>query len=912
MSKPAPPTSYKDYEVEVETGGRNYAERPGPKANGGCDRAGLVNSGTGLATFSFSDESLYITPGSVFASRLWDVEDGTITVGSATSATITATFPLGRRYISLTVTDDEGDSHTHYILVAALSKTDATWKPILSFEVIEDRETETGKAMSFIVTEDIPPNIYYEGVEIIYFEVESYAGVVGSLAGPESAEGVKFVGWLSTERESPEATLEYGVVKGTEVRCISTGERLRQLVLLPQLLQYKASPDEWDEIARLDTPRMAWYIMNWHSTALLRANFLLPGGFDEALKRWATTAGDLWGQLEETAKARAQRFTCDKRGILRMVGNVQIQDPTERTSTVITTIGADDISAYSFERKRAPDLYWVDGSGITIGQAKSLIAALFSIAPGDAPGQGSQRSVYGGLIVDDQTQLNQWTGCEYARLNSPWLPLQLTLMHTGDIDLMPALQEWLTVTIPSTSNRRGQGLTSQRCLVTEISITHANDIARTKEVVLTCWIEIPAYEAETRVVQPGGAEIPDTIIVGGDIYPVIDPSPLGGMSFDASPAGYILPYGGAAIHRVRNMTTGATWEADIVPAASLTNSLDIVSYCHDAWNPLNALYVLCRSTVDRKFEVHYVENLNASAGSQVFTHLLTIDDCSWFGTPGYTGSIQSSINVRGGVYVAVGYSNSGATYLSFQIQRRSSYTGAWQGYAPASVNSTLSAAMLDLGKHAASATSGKMYFAGLDAIYESSNMGASWTGIRDVWSGRTTQVHVPYNNNPSDTVVYASGGGLVDGAYVFQRRNPDGTWSGIAPFTNAVGGSWYLPVANDVNWPSIHTYTNNRLILSVLASASVFGPSNLILSDTGGDDWTIGMESSGLHSLGGWPNNPDILWFNGYKTYSGAKGIWWTDKRNLDLSRRNMLGDYESVIGTYTGHYWFTPVEVPG
>ena len=53
----------------------------------------------------------------------WDVDDGSITVGSSTSESITATFPEGFRWVTLTVTDTNGEDGIHYIPVGAITYT---------------------------------------------------------------------------------------------------------------------------------------------------------------------------------------------------------------------------------------------------------------------------------------------------------------------------------------------------------------------------------------------------------------------------------------------------------------------------------------------------------------------------------------------------------------------------------------------------------------------------------------------------------------------------------------------------------------------------------------------------------------------------------------------------------------------
>jgi hypothetical protein len=51
----------------------------------------------------------------------WDVDDGTITVGTSASESMTATFPAGFRWVKLTVTDTNGEDTICYVPVAAMS-----------------------------------------------------------------------------------------------------------------------------------------------------------------------------------------------------------------------------------------------------------------------------------------------------------------------------------------------------------------------------------------------------------------------------------------------------------------------------------------------------------------------------------------------------------------------------------------------------------------------------------------------------------------------------------------------------------------------------------------------------------------------------------------------------------------------
>lgn len=65
-------------------------------------------------------ELLPVTSGTIYD---WDVDDGSITVGTSTSESITATFPIGFRYVELQVTDSNGAVGKTYVPVAACGQT---------------------------------------------------------------------------------------------------------------------------------------------------------------------------------------------------------------------------------------------------------------------------------------------------------------------------------------------------------------------------------------------------------------------------------------------------------------------------------------------------------------------------------------------------------------------------------------------------------------------------------------------------------------------------------------------------------------------------------------------------------------------------------------------------------------------
>jgi hypothetical protein len=863
---PATEIIYKDYDLAVNSGGRDYASEFGPIANGGCSKADNIDPDTSVATFEFdSNDSLYVTPGSSKASVTWDVIDGTITVGNANSDQITATFPEGRRYVTLTVEDDDGNTHTHYILVAACNPTGSTLRPILDFEITDHRLAVEGGELAAVIYEDIDPADYPEGAQVIYYEHEYYDGVEGSLAGPSGDEHIKFVGWLDGEMESPAATLR-GIENGVELRAVSTAGRMRQVNLFPQRVDDSGSPTKWTQMLSLTPQRFMLYLLRWHSNICDIANIQIDG-YGSSYEGIETKESTLYEQVDEIAQEVAQRFTCDQRGTLRIVDNPLLLDSGDRTATVIVALTEADISEYALERIWMPREYWIDASGITVGTSQ---ASKYSRAPGDAPGQGAIRSAFDKQLVADQTDLNARVGHEYARRNTPWEPLRLQMVNTGDAGIDPALMEWIEVTTTASTNKRQRSLTDERCLPQEVQIEHSNDGRGVKEVEYTAFIET--------VGTPGATYVPPTdpqLKLPAYQFPQFElyvptweiPAPAV-VDFASSPGMYAATL--SDLCRSTDTSTPA-WSSLWNAASELGANYALYRFRLDPWDPKNKAYIFAADATAKIVKVLSTSNLND--GSPTFSVIHTADHGTE--TNLYIGmDMRLSINVEG--LVSAVYLTDGGGGVSHRIAYRLTPAGSWVDdtvYLSASGGQRMSC--LGMGSHQVY-PNGDMYalvgtLTGSDhcLMYKSTDLGVNWaededfTGVLQL--GTVPNIAIPYTPNPSDEIFWLFTN--ENNANAIIRRNADGTYTTGLGVPVGDGNYYRLNDAGDpfpgqlyaANAADIWNGDGQKIRF---VSGGTFADDYLIYSRNGGGTWTIkdieDFKDPGggdFFCIGGWPDD---------------------------------------------------------
>lgn len=328
-----------------------------PVANAGVGFANFIDPDTSVITVDFDASNSYSMPTGVgIASVLWDVGDGTITIGTSADEEITATFPPGFRWVKLSVTDDNGYISVARVPVLAEDEADPLCVP--HFQVQGWNCTRQGQQIAFHVLSDIDRATYFDGTLVMFWE--------GEPADPGDRSHMKFIGWH--HGDSAAITRQRtGTLRDTVLACLDVAGKLGTIPGLPQILAHKETPAKWSEMYQPNMLKWWHYLLFWHTTALELADWFDQPDFAADLRFIVRkTDGDtilqqMMDQVQSIAPDRI--FMCNRFGQLY----AHIDWNTFPVSTRTATVQADlegYIEQITFEHTRPPRVGWIRGGGV--------------------------------------------------------------------------------------------------------------------------------------------------------------------------------------------------------------------------------------------------------------------------------------------------------------------------------------------------------------------------------------------------------------------------------------------------------------------------------------------------------------------------------------------------------------------
>jgi hypothetical protein len=476
----------------------------------GSGAAGFVDPATGLLTVVF-DASRSV-PGDVDNTGgleyLWGVADGTITVGTDTDDTITATFPATPdyfRYVTLIVTDaDNGKSSTRRIPVFSFDGVNTRPIPVKVIRYALDRNAPASATLE--LTSDCDLSALPEGALIYYFEREYYGDVeisYGNLVADRS--NVKYVGFarretITIDPDTDTLSLEVQSPMGV----------LEELAGFSQDLKTVASPATWQEDEAVTIRALAFYVWYWHTTAAGLFD-LIFACTDYAFGDFLVQQAVLRAQMDEVSAGISATFTCDRTGTFIIARNLQRGTAAERNAADVTlALTARDlleIPSLSYEHR-------YQYNQLILKMFTPAGEPLLSVAGGEAPAEAPDQTTFERGIGENQAEANYIASQRFAEVNSIYnglpVPKGATFRFGTAYDVLdPAYPDWLTLTLAATTNRRGRGFTGKRFILQKVDI-EANSETGTKALTHTVDHETLGTGSVTREVPPEVPQAPYT------------------------------------------------------------------------------------------------------------------------------------------------------------------------------------------------------------------------------------------------------------------------------------------------------------------------------------------------------------------------------------------------------------------
>jgi hypothetical protein len=806
-------TIYKDSDIVVGTN----TSQPPPVAN--CGPGTCATVAAGIITVQFvGTASFAVANGASISTYLWDIADGTFTVGTSASSSPTATFPAGFRWVSLTVTDSNGKTHVARCPVYARNSASDTTIP--NWQMESHRITPQGQQVSVKILSSIPATTYPDGTLAMIAD--------GEPASASDRSHMVFIGWHHLDPATI-AAQKTGTLKDTTLQLLDVAGKLDTLPGFPQSVEYNADPDVWTQMSHANMDRYLHYLLYWHSTALGVADWTNTGTGDTyPFVVLSSDGASLWEQVARRAKSLVPNYilTCNTLGQMFTKVDPMLQDTGSRTATVQATLAVSDWQSLRFTHQRPARYHWLRANAILASLTD--ITPLFAISPGEAPAQGESAAEQGEQLAASQSALNSQEGHRYARLNAPESHFSITLAAGDDLDIEPANMTWVRLTITAAlAAQRGLAFTTARGLVHSLSIRY--DHARTglvRSVELEWEREVTSGLAAVTEPAPSEGIPPIEFDPPPTIYdPTPPPSTPTGLGFGTV---YVMDKNN--LYRTRDFSAVSPTWVNIGPS-EVAGGHAFKDFILDPWAPATIGYLCSNEGVYKATDLDQV----APTFSLVLTAAAITTAAGASMTNGFAAKLIGSPNIE--QFLAFFYEAGSGTdvWIAKTLNRGTSWSHVRIIDTAATSHDTEPGAV-DIVPHLVGGAL-TMYLATDDGdqLYKSTDSGATWSvaGTFPDNIANPHVVHCPYEGNEAGQIVYvgtvASGGGTPKGR-VYKSVDGGANFTTVSAITDrGIGvrrtGIEASPLDNDDLYAMVERFTGDA-------------GHTLWISTNGGSSWT--------------------------------------------------------------------------
>lgn len=828
-------------------------ENQNPVAN-----SGGVSAGFGTTRAFYGDTSFTIDPDSSGTlAHLWDYIDGSGTTNVANPSGVT--FPVGFRDVKHTVTDSSNSKSTIQYVQTFVHDND-TYPPLAVQMDSLSGTVDSGWRCSFKLPVGSESDISTlpDGAMIVYWEVERYNNTEASYGSNVTGKSnVKFVGYLISESihidpDQNEVTFE----------AVSPLAILEQTPSLPQLMVSNNTPSKWSEVKGLSTKKMFAYLSYWHSSLQDVFDFVWNDGLDISYERVAVEGQTLAEQLRDIANSLNLQVTCDRLGRILFTRDPVFLTTVQRSSRTKTyDLTTADAMAIDITRQHRGNAKTVRGEGIT-----SNNDPIFSNSPGDAPASfGIASDTLAKQIVNSINELLDRTEKYFAKINGlyngQFVPKGTRVKLPDGYDVFdPAYREFVTLTLPANTNKRGIVFTTAtKWTVEAVDISYDLD-AGSKDITITIDHETDGDGAVVYTPpQEGENGLPDLPDVTVD-FPSMGFDPGTGLGIDpgattpapVSPATKTMSafLSDNTMRLTANFnhpegSGGPTWDSTDLTALSGWGSGNLIAFEVDPYSPA---YVGTGDEVNGVFITdECAQRIEDIFGTPTLGTAFTFTDTTEARTMALDRNVEgfgivASWVLGDGVYAAITL-DGGATWdedlvTAFENTAASGIApGCW--ISPHTAGKAYISAWTTTGDNATAEAS----------IYRTLDYGATWSHLTspDIDSGVDVSsfIGVPFSNTAGARIFHRNklaAGGLQ------LVRNISGTETDITPETSIQ----YVPIGQRGHEIALPEDSTNTLAMIGATGAAIaglnwdiFGANHGVILSQGAGSLTIEASDGG-------------------------------------------------------------------
>jgi hypothetical protein len=483
---------------------------PEPIIRIGKHRADFVDSDSGLATFTFTADAY--TWNKTVSSYAWDVDGGTITVGTSSTQSITVTFPVGFYVVTCTVVDSAGKTRTAYRYVFANSRDRSSPYSPFSYRhrcrFTRDTQDFNGREMSIDILGDLDTNEIYPGQAMLLTEVARYGNHGIEPLDDETGLVTNFIGYIPSK--SIDVSRKF---KLTSIPLESPITAAKGVPSAVQELTESPAPANWTQCTKiLSNPvGAAYYCMAYHAPFMIDGHDLEFDTYLLNLRFLGHQYGsrDIQSQLSGLAERFLGNIGCRSDGTIRMVRNPMYITNAFRSENDVKWQWDKRDFTNQYQRETA----WRMEYGTVYGYAFSYSGEpegtpYASIAPGRAAAQGVGQDEMTPFIVisaDGQPEANRITGHHFAYVDNATPSLVLDAFRNLDIAEPCNMDEWHQSDLLARYDPEGVGF-SDRGIAVRVTRNWSDKGSTLKHISVELLPETFGQPGVTLPVNRGGAD----------------------------------------------------------------------------------------------------------------------------------------------------------------------------------------------------------------------------------------------------------------------------------------------------------------------------------------------------------------------------------------------------------------------